>query len=96
VPDHLARAEAIALQIFARWQRGPYQWQVKHLRWYLEHRASRFALNVQYRHWLTLRVLVIALGKDVDWLPRLKGPWQRPSGDGPHQSGTGRPVKRPT
>lgn len=35
VKAHLQRAELIAESIWRRWQVGPYQWQAKHLRWYL-------------------------------------------------------------
>ncbi|MCA9860888.1 MAG: hypothetical protein KC438_14260, partial [Thermomicrobiales bacterium] len=35
VRAHLQRAERIAESIWRRWQVGPHQWQVKHLRWYL-------------------------------------------------------------
>jgi len=96
VPAHLRRARAIAADVYRRWQLGPSQWQVKHLRWYLEHRANRFEPSAQYRYWLTVRVLVIALDKDADWLPRLKGPWERPILTEGGAVGIGRPLKRPT
>ena len=35
VRQHLARAGLIAQVIWRRWQVGPYQWRLKHLRWYL-------------------------------------------------------------
>lgn len=96
VQAHLVRAEAIAARIYRRWQVGPYQWRVKHLRWYLEHRLEGFEQGVRYRYWLTLRVLVIALGREADWLPRLRGPWTRPSETISENPRQGRPLKRPT
>jgi hypothetical protein len=97
VSDHLARAAGIASCLYRRWQVGPYQWRLKHARWYLEHGMDpSFEPSVRYRYWLTLRLLVIALRKDVDWLPRLRGPWERPD---PHDGARvygGRPLKRPT
>jgi len=39
---------------------------------------------------------VIALGRAADWLPRLQGPWTRPSESGPETPRPGRPLKRPT
>jgi hypothetical protein len=96
VHAHLARARAIAACIYGRWQAGPHQWRVKHLRWFLEHETEPFERSVRYRYWLTVRVLVIALGREADWLPRLQGPWTRPSETGVETSRAGRPMKRPT
>ena len=96
VRAHLHRARVIASDVYRRWQLGPYQWRVKHLRWYLEHRTNRFERSARYRYWLTVRVLVIALDKDADWLPRLRGPWERPVATRSDAMGIGRPLKRPT
>ena len=96
VERQLLRAGAIAADIYRRWQLGPYQWQVKHLRWYLEHRTNRFEPSARYRYWLTVRVLAIALGRGADWLPRLRGPWERPIVTRRDAVGIGRPLKRPT
>src|SRR4051812_37641132 len=43
---------------------APHQWQVKHVRWYLEHGSTALTPSTRYRHWLTLRWLVIALDKE--------------------------------
>jgi len=94
VRAHLQRAERIADTVWRRWQVGPHQWQVKHLRWYLITQAGGFTPGTRYRYWLTVRALVYALGKDEYWLTQLQGPWIRPSG----QTGTlkhGRPAKMP-
>jgi hypothetical protein len=82
VREHVVRAEHIAETIWRRWQVGPWQWQVKHLRWYLEHRTNGMKPGTRYRHWLTIRALVYALGRGEDWEGRLKGPWVRPTGEG--------------
>lgn len=94
VRAHLQRAERIAESIWRRWQVGPHQWQVKHLRWYLSVPASPFTPSTRYRYWLTIRNLVHALGRGEHWLVQLQGPWIRPTG----QSGelkSGRPAKLP-
>lgn len=96
VRAQVSRAERIAKCIYRRWQVGPYQWQVKHLRWYLEHATKTFAPLTRYGYWLTVRVLVIALAKDQDWLPRLRGPWQSASHSEAKNSRSGRPLKIPT
>jgi len=94
VKPHLQRAELIAEAIWRRWQVGPYQWQVKHLRWYLVERTKHLTASTRYRHWLTVRLLVFALPTPGHWLPQLKGPWLRPTGiSGDLKSG--RPVKQP-
>jgi hypothetical protein len=91
---HLQRAACIAETIWRRWQVGPHQWQVKHLRLYLCTQTVVFTTGTRYRYWLTIRALVYALGRDENWLVQLQGPWIRPTG----QSGdlkTGRPTKLP-
>ena len=94
VRAHLQRAELIAETIWRRWQVGPYQWQAKHLRWYLVEKTPNLTSSTRYRHWLTVRLLVFALQTEVQWLPHLYGPWIRPTGEiGELKSG--RPMKRP-
>lgn len=92
---HLRRAESIGEIVWRRWQVGPRQWQVKHMRWYLAEKTSHYTSGTRYRHWLTVRALVYALGWGDDWLPYLQGPWLRPTG----QAGdlkAGRPPKLPS
>jgi hypothetical protein len=55
------------MTIYRRWHVGPHQWQVKHVRWYVEHGTDGFTPSTRYRDWLTLRLLSTALGKEVDW-----------------------------
>ncbi len=94
VKAHLHRAEAIARLVWRRWHLGPRQWQVKHLRWYLSVHATRQQPSTAYRHWLTIRALVHALGRAEQWLPHLSGPWVRPTGE-PGTLRNGRPPKLP-
>ena len=49
VRAHLQRAELIAEIIWRRWQVGPYQWQVKHLRWYLVEKTQHLTSGTRYR-----------------------------------------------
>jgi hypothetical protein len=94
VRAHLQRAEAIGEIIWRRWQVGPRQWQVKHLRWYLTEKINIYTPGTRYRHWLTVRALVCALGHHDHWLSHLQGPWLRPTGHaGALQAG--RPAKLP-
>ncbi|MDH4259566.1 MAG: hypothetical protein OEW16_04605 [Gammaproteobacteria bacterium] len=94
VRHHLERAAYIAATIWRRWHVGPYQWQMKHLRWYLVEQTNDFASSTRYRHWLTVRLLIFSLDKD-GWIERLDGPWVRPTGvRGPLKSG--RPILEPT
>ena len=94
VRTHLQRAKLIAETIWRRWQVGPYQWQVKHLRWYMVEKTKHLTSGTRYRHWITVRVLVFALRTDEDWLPHLKGPWVRPTG-GSGELKVGRPPRLP-
>ena len=94
VRAHLHRAERIAEQIWRRWQVGPHQWQVKHLRWYLTTQTDSFTPGTRYRYWLTIRTLIYALGRNEHWLVQLQGPWIRPTGR-PGDLKTGRPAKLP-
>ena len=94
VRQHLARAGHVARIIWRRWQVGPYQWQLKHLRWYLQECTGQLAVGTRYRHWLTVRLLIFALDHD-GWIKRLDGPWVRPSGiRGALKAG--RPVLEPS
>lgn len=79
VRQHLARCGYIADTVWRRWQVGPYQWRLKHLRWYLRERTNQYVGSTRYQHWLTVRLLILALEKD-GWIERLDGPWVRPTG----------------
>jgi hypothetical protein len=94
VRAHLQRAELIADRIWRRFQVGPYQWQVKHLRWYLTAQTGDYTPGTRYRHWLTVRALVVALDREEQWLSHLQGPWLRPTGK-TGKLKAGRPAKLP-
>ena len=67
VKEHINRAKRIAIVIWVRFQVGPYQYQLKHLRWYIEVCMRDLAPNTRYRHWLTIRHIVRALDKNTRW-----------------------------
>lgn len=94
VRTHIQRAELIADRIWRRFQVGPHQWQVKHLRWYLTAQTSDYTPGTRYRHWLTVRALVVALDREEQWSAHLQGPWLRPTGK-TGKLKAGRPAKLP-
>lgn len=88
----IRRGEKIAHAINGRWHiQTPYQWQAKHLRWWLETQTMGLSADTKYAHWLTCRNLAAALNHWPDWEPHLKGDWN------PHQrkGEGGRPPKLP-
>ena len=96
VATHVRRAQRLAIVIYRRWQVGPHQWQCKHIRWALEHGISDLTPVSQYDYWLSVEKALVALGRRDDWLPRLRGPWLRPSGeDSRPRKSTGRPPRLP-
>ena len=68
VKEHRARAKQIAIVIWQRFQMGPYQYQLKHLRWYLEVYAQNLTPNTRYRHWLTIKQIASSLNKQIEWV----------------------------
>ena len=74
VKEHTKRALTIAGVLYRQFQVGPYQYRLHHLLWYLSTHIQPFKPSSQYRHWLTVRVIVIALGKGGQWIPLLGGP----------------------
>ena len=77
VKEHTQRAKKIAAFIWKRFQVGPYQYQLKHLKWYLDTQIRLFKAATQYRHWLTVKNIIIALGKESDWIGGLgKSGWR--------------------
>jgi len=67
VKEHLNRAKCIAVVIWARFQVGPYQYQLKHLIWYQQVHIQHLKLTTQYRHLLTLKNIARVLGKPDTW-----------------------------
>lgn len=61
---HLRQAKAIQTAISDRWQRdNPWTWQRKHLLWVLNHHLDHRAPSTRYYYLLTMRLLVLRLGK---------------------------------
>ena len=73
---HVKRAESLSRAIWQRFNVTPAKWQLKHLRWHLEHNTRDLAAATRYDHWRTVCALVDALSRD-QWLPRLRGPWSQ-------------------
>ncbi|MGB6044172.1 MAG: hypothetical protein WBF93_13515, partial [Pirellulales bacterium] len=55
---------------------------------------GQYSCGTRYRHWLTVRLLIISLEHD-GWIERLDGPWVRPTGVRGMLK-AGRPVLEPT
>ncbi|WP_252959314.1 hypothetical protein [Pseudomonas simiae] len=61
---HLRQAKIIQAAIFDRWQRdNPWTWRRKHLVWFLNQHMSQCTRSTRYYYLLTLRLLIIRLGK---------------------------------
>ncbi|MFT6164478.1 MAG: hypothetical protein ACJA1T_000483 [Zhongshania aliphaticivorans] len=71
VKEHTNRAKRISAAIWKRFQVGPYQYQLKHLKWYLDTQTRHLKPATKYRYWLTVKNIMRALGKEVDWLEQL-------------------------
>src|SRR5262245_32971809 len=77
---HRKRLIAIQSAIFIRWGiKNPEQWRVKHLRWFLQEHMKDNAASYRYDFWLTVREITKRRGRELDWEPRLRGPWTRPA-----------------
>jgi hypothetical protein len=81
VKEHRKRAAAIADTLYRRFQVGPYQYQLKHILWYLTTHTQSLKPETRYRHWLTIQHILNALNKKELWAYHLNGPWQNPSDD---------------
>jgi hypothetical protein len=101
VKQHRAQASTITETIWRRWQVGPWQWQLKHVLWYLDVAIHAAAPSTRYHHWRTLRVLLHALMKPhwIRLLEHRQGPtsnFLRPDGKpGALHATRGRPAKFP-
>jgi len=71
VKEHTHRAKKIAAVIWIRFQVGPYQYQLKHLKWYLDTKIRHLKPDTQYRHWLTVKNITIVLDKEIEGLGQL-------------------------
>lgn len=79
VKEHTHRAKKIAAVIWTRFQVGPYQYQLKHLKWYLNTQIQHLTPNTRYRYWLTIKNIVNALNKENNWEAQLQGSWTIPA-----------------
>lgn len=81
VREHVNRAKRIAVILYRQFQVGPYQYQAKHLRWYLITQTHWLKPATRYRHWLTIKYCAYALNKESDWTGALQGSWLTPVTD---------------
>lgn len=95
VDVHVRRVRRMAILIWMRFQIGVYRWQVKNVRWVLEHGLSHLSPASRYDHWRSVEKAIVALGRENDWRPLLRGPWLRPTGDASPRKATGRPPRLP-
>ena len=67
-------AKNIAATIWRRWQVGPWEWQLKHLNWYLVHEVARLSPSAQYDKWRAIRVLLSGTRREhlILWLENQK------------------------
>ncbi len=72
---HLGRARLIAERIWRRWHVGPWQWRLKHVRWFLERRTAHLRPWARYKYWLTMLKVLEARKKAGPWRRPLDGPW---------------------
>ncbi len=79
VKEHRKRALQIADTLYQHFQVGPYQYRLSHILWYLSTHTQPLTPASQYRHWLTIRIIVKGLNRWVAWRQQLEGLWQRPS-----------------
>lgn len=67
---HLRQTTLIQNEIAERWQRDtPWAWQRKYMTWFLEHRLANNSDSTKYYYLLTVRLIVLRLGKS--WVFRL-------------------------
>lgn len=78
--DYIRRCQCMRFLILGRWPaiRKCHQWQVKHLRWCLEHALRDHSPEERYRYYLAVCAFGHALGRWPDWERFLRGPWQSP------------------
>lgn len=95
VAQHIRRGEHLREAIAGRYGvTHVHAWQVKHVRWGLEHGLGDVSDATRYDYWRTARVIAAALNHWPDWAACLHGPWQSPSGQvRPEAHAGGRPAK---
>jgi hypothetical protein len=63
---HVRQAKIIQAEIAERWQREtPWNWQEKHVEWFLEHCISRRSVATRYYYVLTIRLITRRL--ETSW-----------------------------
>lgn len=61
---HLRQAKVIQAAIAERWQRHtPWNWQRKHLAWFLSRHLDQHSESTRYYYFLTIQLLTRRLGK---------------------------------
>ncbi|MCB1662327.1 MAG: hypothetical protein H7A03_08195 [Pseudomonadales bacterium] len=73
VKEHTKRALQIADALYRQFQVGPYQYRLSHLEWYFNIHIHTITPASKYRHRLTARIIVKALGRWEDWQHKLDG-----------------------
>lgn len=68
----------VAEAIRVRWSVSPKGWQVKHVRWFLEHQTKNLAAGTRYRYFRYIRDVLIYQSRWDDFGPRLNGSWAFP------------------
>lgn len=72
---HIRQANAIQIAISQRWKRAtPWNWQRKHLQWFLVHELNQRASGTRYYYGLTIQLIELRLRKSF----RLKPPPPQP------------------
>ena len=79
INEHYNRTLYMSDVLWTGFQVGVYQYQLKHLRWYLEEGIRPLLPATRYRHWLTVKVILEALGKEAGWTAQLRGSWTSPA-----------------
>ena len=78
IKKHIERANKIATAIHKRFSKNVYQFQVKHLRWFLNHYINCYVQGTKYNYWLTIKLIINFIGKSSEWLVLLRGDWVKP------------------
>ncbi len=73
VKEHRARAKQVAVVLWLRFQVGPYQYQFKHMHWYMDVYTKDLAPNTRYRHLITVRNIIQVLKKNAKWVILFEG-----------------------
>lgn len=82
INEHYNRTLYMSDLLWTKFQVGAYQYQLKHLKWYLEEDTKQLLPATRYRHWLTVKIILETLNKEADWAPQLQGSWTSPTGNG--------------